>query len=108
MTFSETTIRNIIREYLDVYNNNDRFNYSFAAGQFLVSESKNNTGIDKNAVMALLNEYFTDYSIRDKFIYDFSSYNLLIAVVTIKAVPTLDRKQKSLSDNGFGENEVLG
>lgn len=97
MTFSENTLRNIIREYLDDYNNNDRFNYSFANGQILISESKDNSGVDKNAVMALLNEYFTDYSIKDKFIYDSSCCNLLIAVVTIKATPTLDNKQKSLN-----------
>lgn len=99
MTYSENTVRNIIREYLEDYNCDSRFNYVFGRGQVLICESNNKSSVSYNAVMPLINEYLSDYDIRDKFIIDLSSCSLLIAAVHIKCTPALDKKQKGFFDN---------
>lgn len=96
MVVSTETLRQLLREYLEDYDINDKFSYTFDAGQILVTESINNTGINKNAVLNIFNEYLTDFTNNTKFLYDLGNCHFLVAVQTAIIKKVYDNNQKRI------------
>lgn len=126
MTVGDLTLRNLVSEYFDNYNINDKFSYNFGKGQFIICESIDEKGISKNAIIALLNEFLSDYTLKDKFLYDMHNCSFLAAVQTARITRKIHEEQKTLTEpmtrkeffdsdksksrhvfaEGFGENTI--
>lgn len=132
MTLSKSGIRQLLREYFEDYNTDNRFVYAFDKEQLLIKESVNRSeGVAKHIIIQLFDEYMESYNIKENFIYDMQNCHFLIALQTVmfKELPdnqiiiTSDSgnglnpfltkkefdksKTKHIFNKGFGENEVL-